>query len=305
MSKKIAEHRISEEIQDFIIDRRARKLSKGTIGFYEEKLTNFNEWFKYKNITTIEQITPTELRLFLIMLETTHNPGGVHCFWRSIKAFFFWYEEEYGLSDWTNPVRKVAPPKVKITPIPGVSMLDVKALLDVCDTRTFAGSRDQAVLRTLVDTGMRRAEFCNLRIMDLDMANGTISIIGGKGDKDRHVFAGPTARRDISRYMKKRISRNPRDWLWVTVSGTQLAPLGLREIIRRRALQANIPIPSPHDFRRTFAIECLRNGMDLVQLMYLMGHTTTTVLQRYLDVQDNDLMNAHAKSSPVDHDRHR
>ena len=52
-------------------------------------------------------------------------------------------------------------------------------------------------------------------------------------------------------------------------------------------------IPSPHDFRSTFAIESLRKGCDLIRLMKLMGHTSTQVLQRYLALQVEDLHDAY------------
>lgn len=300
-NQQLLSHTITDEIQYFLIDRRARRLSNGSLTYYKEKLTNFQIWAKGKNLTSVTEITPNELRLYIIDMEATHNAGGVHCFWRTIKTFLIWFENEYSDEAFLNPVRKVTPPKNRIDPIVGVPMSDVTSLIDICDTKTLTGARDIAIFRTLVDTGIRRAEFCALRIMDLNMMTGEIQIHNGKGNKGRVVVVGPTAIRDIARYMKKRVSRDPRDWLWVTAGGTQLQKMGLREVIRRRAIQANIPIPSPHDFRRTFAIECLRNGMDLIQLMRLMGHTTTTVLMRYLALQTEDLVNAHGSFGPVDH----
>lgn len=189
-----------------------------------------------------------------------------------------WYELE---TDQVipNPIRKVKPPKINTSPIPGVPISDVSAMLLTCG-KDFYGLRDQAILRTLIDTGVRAAEFCNLRIMDLSMDTGAVKVIAGKGNKDRIVFVNPTTRRDIMRYMRLRISRNQRDWLWVTKQGSQLSKHGLVQVLLRRAKAAGVEVPTPHDFRRTFALECLRNGMDLIQLMYLMGHTTTTVLQR-------------------------
>lgn len=63
---------------------------------------------------------------------------------------------------------------------------------------------------------------------------------------------------------------------------------------------ARIPTPEIHDFRRAFAIESLRNGIDLVTLMGLMGYSDPTVLRRYLKLVDEDLKRGHEKSSPAD-----
>lgn len=44
----------------------------------------------------------------------------------------------------------------------------------------------------------------------------------------------------------------------------------------------------------------LRNGVDIITLSRLMGHSTTDVLRRYLAQTDEDLHIAHARASPVD-----
>ena len=64
----------------------------------------------------------------------------------------------------------------------------------------------------------------------------------------------------------------------------------LREILRRLAIKANINVPSPHDFRRAFCLECLRKGMDLLTLSRLMGHTSLQLLSRYAKQTTIDLM---------------
>ena len=60
--------------------------------------------------------------------------------------------------------------------------------------------------------------------------------------------------------------------------------------MRRLALKANIPIPSLHDFRRAFCLECLRNGIDFLTLSRLMGHTSLQLLSRYAKQTSVDLM---------------
>ncbi len=86
----------------------------------------------------------------------------------------------------------------------------------------------------------------------------------------------------------------------MTVTGTRLTYNGLRELLRRRARAAGVDEPSPHDFRRGFALAMLRAGVDVLSISRLMGHTSLAVLQRYIKQTDMDGMIAHAKGSPVE-----
>jgi integrase/recombinase XerD len=88
--------------------------------------------------------------------------------------------------------------------------------------------------------------------------------------------------------------------LWVTDEGERLQYSGLRSIIVRRAKLSRVPTPSPHDFRRAFALNMLRAGVDLITLSRLMGHSSLAMLQRYLKQLPDDLREAHQRASPVD-----
>jgi integrase/recombinase XerD len=56
----------------------------------------------------------------------------------------------------------------------------------------------------------------------------------------------------------------------------------------------------PRRFRRTFALWCLRDGMDLHSLRLLTGHSSLDVLQRYLALAVEDIERAQKLHSPVD-----
>ena len=76
---------------------------------------------------------------------------------------------------------------------------------------------------------------------------------------------------------------------------------GLRQLLQRRAELAGLKeIPTPHDFRRQFALSMLRNKVDIFSLQRLMGHKDITILQRYLAQTTEDIRVAHDKGSPVE-----
>ena len=87
--------------------------------------------------------------------------------------------------------------------------------------------------------------------------------------------------------------------LWASRAGTRLTYWGLRMILQRRAERAGVPVPSPHSFRRAFALASLRGGMDVETLRRLLGHSDLSVLSRYLAQTKEDLAEAHGKASPV------
>lgn len=67
-------------------------------------------------------------------------------------------------------------------------------------------NRDQAIILTLVDTGLRALELCSLKIEDFDPKRGKLEIKhgvqgGAMGGKGRSVFLGKTARASVWRYL--------------------------------------------------------------------------------------------------------
>jgi integrase len=64
---------------------------------------------------------------------------------------------------------------------------------------------------------------------------------------------------------------------------------GLRLLLERRAKRAKLANkPKLHGFRRAFALNMLRSGVDIFVLQRLMGHADLQVLRRYLAQNDED-----------------
>ena len=153
----------------------------------------------------------------------------------------------------------------------------------------------------LLDTGARANEFLDINIEDVNQTCGDILIRQGIGSKPRIVYIGKQSRKALRRYLKHRKDNNPA--LWVSHPRFDLERIikdGLRGIIRRRSLDADLAAPSLHDFRRAFTLSMLRNGTDVFTLAKLMGHEGITVLQRYLKQTNLDAEEAHRRAGPLD-----
>jgi integrase/recombinase XerD len=289
---------VSKVIQSFIFDRKSQQLSDGTIAFYQKKLKKFQVFCQDNELSEIIEITPNTIRDFINYLsDTNHNPGGVHTFYRAIKTLLNWFENEYELNDWKNPIKRVKSPKVPNEILEPVRSEDIKALLNSCNLQTIYGLRDYSMILTLADTGVRANELLSIVIEDLDFEENKILIRHGKGNKYRFVYLSENTIQSINRYIEKRVDQNPS--LWIGIYNRKLNYSGLRGVIRRRAKAANINTPSIHSFRRFFALEMLCKGVDIFSLQKLMGHSDIQILRRYLKQVDQDIKIAHQFGSPV------
>jgi site-specific recombinase XerD len=292
------EYYLSIWIEAFLTDRKVQSLAPGTIRFYRIKLATFLDFCDSQLITQIDQITPDNIRHFMLFLEARGNkPGGVHAFYRALRAFLFWWENEIEPEGWKNPIRKVKAPKVDLQPLEPVELDTVKALLATCD-KSMMGDRDTAIFLALMDTGARAQEFLSIDLADVNMVTGSILIRCGKGGKPRQVYLGRKTRKAVRRYLSRRCDDSMA--LWVTQSGERMEYNGLRSMVRRRSEIAGVEQPGLHDFRRFFALAMLRNGTDIFTLQKLMGHADLQVLRRYLAQSDKDTIEAHRRNGPVD-----
>src|SRR5512139_2644344 len=80
---------------------------------------------------------------------------------------------------------------------------EAQAILRVPDRRRLQGKRDYAILLTLLTTGLRKAEICNLKAGDLKTyRNQPVIDVIGKGKKFRRIPLNPVTLVAIKDYLK-------------------------------------------------------------------------------------------------------
>jgi site-specific recombinase XerD len=300
--ENIVRYNLLEWANQFYQSKKIEGVSGFTLTFYKQQLGHFLKYCESQLISSIEDITPNVIRQFLLWhQETGHNPGGLHATFRTLRVFLLWYESEAEPDGWKNPICKVKAPKVSNEPLSPVEPEDVSALLKTCEANSFLDYRDKALIMFLLDTGARAREVLGVNIQDTNPVSGEIFIHHGKGGKSRSVFIGKASRKSMRAYLKHRIDDHPA--LWITEEGERLEYGGLRAVLCRRSKQAGIQTPCLHSFRRAFAINMLRAGVDVFSLQKLMGHADLQVLRRYLAQTTDDIAQAHRIGSPVDNNK--
>ena len=91
------------------------------------------------------------------------------------------------------------------------------------------------------------------------------------------------------------------DRLFLGSNREPLEGTGIKLMIKRLGKKAGLKGIHVHRLRHTFAISFLRAGGDVFSLQYLLGHSTLSMTQRYLQsLNAADAAQAHSRFSPMD-----
>jgi site-specific recombinase XerD len=172
-------------------------------------------------------------------------------------------------------------PTANARPVPVLPDADVAALVRGSNGKTLRDRRDEALIRVLLDCGVRVSEACGLTVDGVDLDQG-MALVKGKGPKVRPVYLGARTVRAVDRYLRARALQrwSHLDALFITQRGA-LSSDGARERIAIRGRQAGIDGLHPHRFRHTFAHDFLMSGGQERDLKRLAGWTSDVMLERY------------------------
>jgi len=179
---------------------------------------------------------------------------------------------------------------------------EIEQLLKPEIAETPAGLCDQAVLELAYASGLRLAELRNIRLEQLHLDAGFVTVIG-KGNKERVAPLGKKAIAAIERYLsvgrpKLVTARSPAN-VFLTKRGTPFAAvtlwLRIKQRVRRAGIERNI---TPHMLRHSFATHLLENGADLRVIQELLGHATIATTEVYTHVAGSRLRETHRKFHP-------
>ena len=119
--------------------------------------------------------------------------------YRSLQQLFTWLVEEGELA--ASPMALLHQPTVPEQPVPVLEDGTVAALLVTCSGSTFENRRDSAIIRLLLDTGMRAGELCGLSVTDVDFEQ-QIAFVLGKGGRHRACPFGAKSADALRRYLR-------------------------------------------------------------------------------------------------------
>jgi integrase/recombinase XerD len=218
----------------------------------------------------------------------------------ALRAFYKFCEAEKLLPE--NIAENLSLPKRWKHLPKNLSGPEVERLLQPSAEGTAESICDDAILELAYASGLRLAELRTLRLEQLHLDSGFISVIG-KGNKERVVPVGKSAITALENYLRaarpKLVKPNSPGTVFLTRRGTAFAGvtmwLHIKERVKRCGIEKNV---TPHMLRHSFATHLLENGADLRAIQEMLGHSSISTTEIYTHVTGKRLQEVHRRFHP-------
>jgi integrase len=148
--------------------------------------------------------------------------------------------------------------------------------------------KHRILIGILYGCGLRCFEVCNVRLADLDFDRERLHVVQGKGKKDRYLPLSKHLIRGLKTYIE---AEKPKYWLFNGkpesssdgYSDNRYSHRAVQWAVKQSAKQAGLNKDvHAHTLRHTFATHLLEDGLDIVSVKDLLGHTRIETTMEYL-----------------------
>ena len=188
-----------------------------------------------------------------------------------------------------NPCQGIKAPKMQ-KKLPATLPVDVvQYFLDNLPDDTFLSLRDKAIFELAYSSGLRVSELANLTLLNLNLAEGTLTITG-KGNKTRVVPFGETSKQVLKSWLYTRTQRVKEHVIQVFINrhGKKMSTRNIALRLKAWGIKLGVTTPlHPHMMRHSCASHLLQSSQDLRAVQEMLGHASiqTTQIYTHLDYQ--------------------
>ncbi len=297
----IARH-INAFLNDYIPSQKSR--SCHTLKSYQYALALYIGFLETEKKISSERLfgecfcrTIIEEWLQWLMGQRGCSPGTCNNRLASLRAFLKYLgSKEISMLYLSEDATRIPRKKELRKKIKGMSKKAVQVLLSVPDLSTKTGRRDLALMITIYSTAVRMDEILSLKTeqLHLNAEKPNVTIIG-KGSKIRTLYLLPKAVAHLKKYLKEFHGDHPNPDAYVFYSRNtgpygKMSQTAVNKQLKKNAKAAHgrcdeVPLDlHAHQLRHAKASHWLEDGMNIVQISFLLGHEQLQTTMVYLDI---------------------
>jgi integron integrase len=307
--------RLTDQVRGVL---RAKHYSYRTEQCYVQWILRYIRFHGIKHPNTMGT---SEIEQFLTHLATA-NKVAASTQNQALGALLFLYRDVLKMEvGELNAVRARRPVRVPTVMSRDEARKLLQGLAELDTTEPYA-----LMAQLMYGAGLRLMECCRLRVKDVDLARGQLTVRGGKGDKDRFVMLPTAARADLERQLEWRRALHERDlargfgrvemptalerklqgadhtlsWQFLFAStrlsrcprADRLGRHHVHEAAMQRALTGVVrrlqwtKRVTCHTLRHSFATHLLEMGQDIRTVQELLGHNDISTTMIYTHLME-------------------
>ena len=164
-----------------------------------------------------------------------------------------------------------------------LSEKELDVFFNACDNYMY-----KTIFMMIYGSGLRISEATNLRVEDIDSENMRLFVRNGKGERERYTVLPKTSLEMLRICYKMYQPNYPEGYIFLNREGNPLKSERLRVFFRRYRRKAKISEEFiVHSLRHAFATRLVEEGIPLVQVKELLGHSCIRSTMTYVHVANN------------------
>ena len=276
-----------------------KRYSPNTITSYRKDLEDFLSFLMDREgLEELQKAEKKMVRNFIVFLsEKGLTKRSINRKISTLKSFYAFLQRISLIG--VSPVEGISTLKFypeKQIPFSKEEMQDLSAILDSGEVELL----DRLIIEVLYQTGMRRAELCDLLLENVHFYRNEITVIG-KGNKQRIVPVSPVLMKELKVYNDEHRRPNPdvELYFFVTPKGKKITEKFVYLLVTHYLSAVSSKRKrSPHILRHSFATHILNNGAEISKVKKMMGHASLSSTQVYTNADIEQLKNIFNKTHP-------
>lgn len=273
-------------LKDYLDELKRLEKSENTLDAYRRDIIHLLAFLEEEGLE-LEEFNEIEVSNFIgYLLDLNMSRVTISRHLVSIRNFYKYLRKKNKVTE--APILYFELPEIKRNLPEVLSVEQVEMLIDTPDIETNKGKRDKAILELLYAAGLKATELIELKLRDVDLSRGYVSI-KGKKNKERLIPIGSFAISSIREYLTSRkdivIGSSI---LFPSQRGDEMTRQGLWKILKEYAQACDLDKSvNINTLRHSYAVHLLNGGADITSVSLLLGHNDIKATSVYLKLVKN------------------